>query len=288
MLSRASSLSLSVFIYTAQDHEVPCTVSERKDDTTSTKLCLTFPCLDLKNMTKDEKEKLHQRLYSDSINMMCKFQELFSSTTKSLKERKIQKTELLCHLVGMGPMKPTFNDLSLPPFRCQLPGLTEAKNSDDVMLVVCGYCSFFDLQMLECIINKVVAEQDKRNLSRYKEEFNQYAQRHVFECPSDIGKVSKEGHVNMFVILDETYDNCTVSRLQLFIVKLRDVLNISPGDGLKLCHITPGSLRLTFQLPACVANNIFPLSSEQEAALACEGLYKLWLIYQFTAEKKEV
>ena len=231
-------------------------------------------------MAKDEKEKLHQRLYSDSVNMMCKFQELFSSTTKSLKERKIQKTELLCHLVGMGPMKPTYNDLSLPPFRCQLPGLKSAKNSDDVMLVIGYYCSFFDIQMLECIINKVGAEQDKKNLSQYMEEFNQYAQRHVFECPSDIGKVSKEEHVNMFVILDETYDKCTVSRLQLFVVKLRDILNISPGDGLKLCQITPGSLRLMFQLPACVANHIFPLSSEQEAALACEGVYKLWLIYQ--------
>ena len=271
-----------------QDHEVSNIIfEERKDDTTS-KLCLTFPCLDLKNMAKDEKEKLHQKLYSDSVNMMCRFQELFSATTKSLKERKIPTTELLCHLVGMGPMKPTFNDLSLPPFRCQLPGLQEAKNSDDVMLVVGNYCSFFNLQMLECIIDKVGTEQDKKNLSQYKEEFSRYAERRVFECPSDVGQVSEEGHVSMFVILDETYDNCNVSQLQLFIVKLRDILNISPGDGLKLCHITPGSLRLTFQLPACIANYIFPLSSEQEAALAGEGVYKLWLIYQFTAEKNEV
>ena len=271
-----------------QDHEVSNILFEERKDGTTSKLCLTFPCLDLKNMAKDEKEKLHQKLYSDSVNMMCRFQELFSATTKSLKERKIPTTELLCHLVGMGPMKPTFNDLSLPPFRCQLPGLQEAKNSDDVMLVVGNYCSFFNLQMLECIIDKVGTEQDKKNLSQYKEEFSRYAERHVFECPSDVGQVSEEGNVSMFVILDETYDNCNVSQLQLFIVKLRDILNISPGDGLKLCHITPGSLRLTFQLPACIANYIFPLSSEQEAALAGEGVYKLWLIYQFTAEKNEV
>ena len=239
-------------------------------------------------MAKDEKEKLHQKLYSDSFNMMRKFQALFSSTTKSLKERKIPTTELLCHLVGMGPVKATFNYLNLPPFRCQLPGLKEAKNSDDVMLVVGDYCSFFNLEMLECIIDKVGAEQDKRNLSQYKEDFSRYAERHVFESPSEVGKVSKEGHVSMFVILDETYDICAVSHLQLFIVKLRDILNVSPGDGLKLCHITPGSLRLTFQLPTCVANRIFPLSSEQEAALSSKGVYKLWLIYQFTAEKKEV
>lgn len=239
-------------------------------------------------MAVEEKEMLHQRLHSDSVNMMRKFQALFSSATKSLKEREIPVTELLCHLVGMGPMKPTFNDLGLPAFRCQLPGLKEAKNTDDVMLVVGDYCSFFNLQMLECIIDKVGTDQDRKNLSQYKEEFNQYAQRHVFECPSEVGKVSKEGHINMFVILDEIYDNCTVSQLQLFIDKLRDILSISPGDGLKLCHITPGSLRLTFQLPAAIANLIFPLSSEQEAVLSSEGVHKLWLIYQFTAEKKEV
>lgn len=275
--------------YTAQDLEIARVISkEQEDNTTFTKPCLTFPCLDLKNMAKEEKEKLHQRLHSDSVNMMCKFQELYSSTSKSLKERKIPITEMLCHLVGMGPMKPTFNDLSLPAFRCQLPGLKEAKNTDDVMLVVGDYCSFFNLQMLECIIDKVGTDQDRKNLSQYKEEFNQYAQRHVFECPSNVGKVSEEGHVNMFVILDETYDNCTVSQLQLFVAKLQEILSISPGDGLKLCHIAPGSLRLTFQLPASIANHIFPLSSEQEAVLSSEGVHKLWLIYQFTAEKKEV
>ena len=275
--------------YTAQDLEIAKGISEeRQDNTNSTTLCLTFPCLDLKNLTKVEKEQLHQRLHSDSVDMMRKFQELFSATTKSLKERKIPITELLCHLVGMGPMKPTFSDLNLPPFRCQLPGLKEAKNTDDVMLVVGDYCSFFNLQMLECIIDKLGTDQDKKNLSHYKEEFNKYAERHVFECPSDVGKVSEDGHVSMFVILDEIYENCTVSQLQLFVVKLQDILCISPGDGLKLCHITPGSIKLTFQLPSSVVNQIFPLSSKQETALANEGVYKLWLIYQFTAKKNEV
>ena len=92
----------------------------------------------------------------------------------------------------------------------------------------------------------------------------------------------------MFVILDETYESCTVSQLHLFVAKLQDILCISPGDGLKLCYITPGSLKLTFQLPSSIANQLFPLSSKQEIALANEGVHKLWLIYQFTAEKNEV
>ena len=255
---------------------------------TSGKLCLTFPCLDLKDMSEEDKQQLHQRLYSESVNMMCKFQELFSATTKSLKERKVPVTEMLCHLVGMGPLNPTFNDLNLPPFRCQLPGLKEAKNTDDVMLVLGDYCSFFNSQMLECIIDKLGTEQDKKNLIRYKEEFNEYAKRHVFECPSEVGKVNEEGHINMFVTLDETYNNCTVSQLQLFVSKLEDILKIPTYIGLKLCHITPGSLKLTFQLSFLLVHHTFPLSNEQEVALANMGVHKLWLVYQFTAQESKV
>ena len=69
------------------------------------------------------------------------------------------------------------------------------------MLVIGDYCWFFNSQMLECIIDKLGTKQDKKNLIRYKEEFNEYAKRHVFECPSEVGKVNEEGHINMFVTL---------------------------------------------------------------------------------------
>ena len=248
---------------------------------------LSFPCLDLKKLSEKEKQQLRDELYGDSVDIMNKFQELFSATTKSLKKRSVSVTEILCHLVGLGSLKPTFLDQGLP-FRCQLPGLKSTKNVDEVMLCIGDYCSFFNSQMLECIIENLGTDQDEENLSKYRAEFRKYAERHVFECPSEVGKMSKEDHAEMFIKLDDTYENCTVGNLCVFVRKLQDILKTSSTSGLKLCRTEPGCLKLTFQLPLSVLQDIFPLSSEQEADLAGLGVDNLWLIYQFKRQQYQV
>ena len=247
---------------------------------------LTFPCLDLKKMNKEEKQQLHQRLYAESVEIMKKFQDLFSDTTQSLKQQKVTVKELLCNLVGLGPLSPAYDDLNLPVFRRHLPHLTKSKTIDEAMFEIGHYCSFFNFRMIEQIINKLGTMQDKKNMEKYKEEFDKYAERHVFECPAEVGTVS-EGLANMFVTLDKTFDDCTVSGLELFVENLREIisLKISTGAVFKLTHITPGSLKLTFQLPYSLLQDIFPLSSEQEAALNGMGVVNLWLIYQFNSTK---
>ena len=245
---------------------------------------LTFPFLDLKKMNKEEKQQLHQRLYAESMDMIDKFQDLFSATTKSLKQRKISVKELLCNLVGLGPLPPAYKGLDLPEFSRKLPELMKSNKIDDAMLVIGTYCSFFNFRMVEHIINKLGTRQDRKNLEKYREEFDKYAERHVFECPSEVGTVS-EGLANMFVTLDETFNSCTVRGLDLFVENLRKTLKISTGAVFKLTHVAPGSLKLTFQLPYSLLQDIFPLSSEQEAALNGMGVANLWLIYQFKSTK---
>ena len=105
----------------------------------------------------------------------------------------------------------------------------------------------------------------------------------MFECPSEVGTVS-EDLANIFVTLDETFDGCTVRHLDLFVDNLRMILIISGGAVFKLCRITPGSLKLTFQLSFSVLQDIFPLSKEQKAALSHVGVAKLSLIYEFERE----
>ena len=240
---------------------------------------LTFPCLNLKEMTKEQKRQLHQRLYAESMDMIQKFQDLFSATTESLKQRKISVQEIVCHLVGLGPRPPAYKDLNLPTFRRKLPELTNAKTVHAAMLVIGNYCSFFNYYMIEHIINKLGTRQDKKNLEKYKKEFSEYAERHVFECPSEVGTVS-EGLAKMVVTLtlDKTYDEYTMSYLDLFVSDLRKILNISSSAMFKLCHIARGSLRLTFQLHHSMID-IFPLTREQEAELAKLGVDNLMLIY---------
>jgi hypothetical protein len=252
---------------------------------TGSKPQLTFPCLNLSKMTKEQKLHLHQRLYAESMDMIQKFQDLFSATTESLKERKKSVQEIACHLIGLGPSPPAYKHLNLPTFEQKIPELTNAKTVDVAMLVIGKYCSFFNYYMVENIINKLGTEQDIKNLEKYKKEFSEYAERHVFECPSEVGTMS-EGLTKMVVTLDETYDSYTVKYLDLFVSNLRKILNIS-NAAFKLCHIAPGSLKLTFQLHRSMIEDIFPLTREQEAELAKLGIDNLTLIYyQFNRQSQ--
>ena len=245
----------------------------------------TFHCLNLKGMSDEKRRELHQKLYAESEDMMYKFQELFTSTRDSLRKRKVPVKELTHHLECLGQLKPTFDDSGEPVFRHQLPELRKSESVDEAMSIVNKYCSFFNYRMLEHIIKKLGTEQDKMKLAKYKEDFAKYGERHVFECPLEVGELSEEGQANMFVTLDNAFDNCNVNHLSAFVSNLQKVLNVS-NITLRLCRIGPGSLKLIFQLPLFVQQAMFPLSSDQEANLVCLGVIQLSCgDYQFTIEE---
>ena len=238
---------------------------------------LSFPYLNVKDMSKEEKQQLHQRLYAESMDMIDKFQNLLSATADSLKKQRKSVKSLLCHLVGLGPHPPAYRGLNLPEFSRQLPELTKSRTIDEAMVVIGNYCSFFNYRMIEHIINKLGTRKDHKNLSKYREHFRQYSEQLVFKCPSQVGEMS-EGLANMYVTLDKVYDSYTLNSLELFVNNLRKILNISDGAVFKLCHIARGSLKLTFQLPYSVLGDIFPLNEDQRAALSGLGVRRIWTV----------
>ena len=232
-------------------------------------------------ISEEEKELLKQRLYSESVNIMYKFQKLFSATIKSLKERKVAVKELLNHIGCLVAIEPVYEDSKLGQLRCELPNV---ETIDDVMAIVREYSSFFNYQNLQNIIDNLGGEEDRKNLATYLQEFAEYAKRKVYECPCEVGQLNEAGRSNMFVTLDKGYDKCTVSCLKDFERKLAEILNVS---SVVLCRIAPGSLQLIFQIPLAIQKTIFSLSSEQERALAKLGVAQLSCAeYSFTNDSE--
>ena len=235
------------------------------------------------------KEQIFERCSFESEQMMFKFQKLFTATKKSLREEKISVAELVGHLECLGSIKPTYMDIGRTPLRCQLPGLANAVTVDAVMTVVKDYCSFFNYHMLEHIIDEFGTKQDKENMASYKEDFNKYAECCIIHCPSEVGIMSEEGCANLFITLDDSFDNCAVSHLNIFIGNLRKILKIPSNIALRLCRINLGSIKLIFQIPHSVQQAIFPPSSEQEAELSSLGIVELSCgDYQFTTQQTKV
>ena len=254
----------------------------------SAKAKVTFHRLNLEDLSDEEKRHLYQKLFAESEDISYKFQDLFSSTTDSLRLREVPVKELGRHLECLGHLKPTFEDSGEPVFRKNLRELKKMDSVDDAMSVINNYCSFFNYRMLEHIINKLGAKQDKVNLARYKEDFARYGERHVFECPAVVGQMSEEGQANMFLKLDESFDNCSLNHLYAFVDKLENLLKMT-DTALRLCRIEPGCLELIFQLPLSVQRSTFPLSSNQEVALAGLGVTQLSCgDYQFTRQENKV
>ena len=187
-------------------------------------------------MSPDEKERLHQQLYAESYNMIYKFQWLFNSTRKSLVNRKISVEGLLKHLDCLGSIQPSIKGSELPVLGCQLPELRKLESVEKAMFVISSYCSFFNYRIVEEIIDNLGSEQDKANLKKFKEDFSEYAQQHIFECPAELGEMSEIGHANMIVTLDATYESFSISHLYAFVSNLQRVLKISP-ISLQLCRI---------------------------------------------------
>ena len=106
------------------------------------------------------------------------------------------------------------------------------------MSVVKDYCSFFNYHILEHIVHEFGTSKDKENLAAYKKDFEEYAQKCVVEWPLESGKMSNEGISNdLVVMLDDSFDSCTVYHLDVFIADLREALNIPSDVNLKLYRI---------------------------------------------------
>ena len=207
--------------------------------------------------------------------MMMQFQKLISATIKSLDRQNVSPDKLLCHVMAMGSLKPVFEKPQVPALHHCYNELKAAKTVYESFLVLKDYFSFFNYHIIEHIIEELGTENDKAKLQRYKEDFNQYAKRRIFECLPEFGPVSDADHADVFVKVDSQYETYTVEEIEMFRHKLSEILRVSSQGILRLCRIDKGCFQLMFQVPSLVQQEIFPLSKEQEMTLAALGVIKL-------------
>ena len=134
---------------------------------------------------------------------------------------------------------------------------------DDIKITVHDYCSFFTYKLLTHLTTQLGTPHDKEQLQLYEQEFNEYAKRRIFECPSEVSEM-KETKSNLVMKLDDQYNDYTLNKLRLLEADLCKMLNIT---NLKLCQVTSGCFQLTFQLPTFVQDRVFPLTPRQEKKL---------------------
>ena len=239
-------------------------------------LCLVHK---LKGLHIDHRTELQSRLLYESNEMIKKFNRFFISVRESFDRRKISLELVTEVLMGFGTFKSVSKHTKTSAFEEDFENLKAAKSMMRIMEIVRRYCNFFSYDIIEELVTALGNEEDKKNLLSYIEEFNEYAKRKVYECPTELSPVTESGQAIIYVTLDESYDDCTLSHLRLLQRKLCQILKISNKNVLRLCRIEPGSIKLVFSLPKLLLREITSLSVEQKTALIALKVTKLKFDY---------
>ena len=160
-----------------------------------------------------------------------------SATIKSLKRRCVPLDELVSQVMTLGAFDPVFKEPQVPLFQYCFQRLESADTIPKIFLVLKDYFSFFNYHIIEYIIKALGTAEDKAKLQKYKEDFNQYAKRRIFECPPEFGPVSNIDHADIFVIVDSRYEDYTVAEIERFRHKLSEILHDSSQGILRLCRV---------------------------------------------------
>ena len=252
---------------------------------TPTTTTSSFPYLNTSGRTPEQQERLKIRLCVESENIERNFSHLQSRVYESLRERSVPVDRLVTHLLSLRAFDPVLKGSQKPALQTFFRELRSAGSIEDVFWVIRDYFSFFNYRVIKHIVVELGTEQDRVELQNYEKEFDEYSKRRVYECPPVYGSVSKDDHVDLVVKVDSVYEEFTVKELEKFQYKLSTIFCVSPQSVLRLCQVEKGCLQLIFQVPSFVQQEIFPLSTEQESALAAEGVIRLTCgDYQFTAK----
>ena len=235
----------------------------------------SFPYLDLSGLTHEQQQELRGRLCFESQEIMMQFQKLVSATILSFERQQIPLHKLRSHVMTLGAFTPVHEGPQKPALDNHFKDLQAANTASEIFWVLRDNISFFNYQILEHIIIVVGTEEDNVNLQRYKEQFEQYAKRRMYECMPQFGPACETGYADVFVKVDSQYEMYTVTEVERLRKQLSKIFHISSQGVLRLCRVEKGCFRLTFQVPLFVQQAVFPLSSKQERELAEKGVIRL-------------
>ena len=277
--------------FNPEDKDIPeCGTPTESEKPPILTLSRHFPSLSMSRLSDSELEEVGRKLYLESSELVCKFNKLCTNLYFSLKKRSDSKQDLVACLMGLDTFEPVFSKsaASQPIFGDQMDKLFEAEHLYDVWCIIHRYHSFFNFYLVEHIVEYLGTDEDKQNMSSYKQSFTEYAKRRVYECPAEFG-YENQNDCTITVKLDKSYDCCTLNQLELLKKNLCEILGFSSNGALRLCRVEQGCYELTLQAPAHAQEIVFPLSPDQEEAL--KDLKVMWLLcgdYEFSVQHYNV
>ena len=228
---------------------------------------------EFQGLSDKQKDQLEQRLTMESENIQLRFHTLCNKFFDSLDAQNVPLKKLIRLLKGFKALKGINSPKSASVIQSYEYILENITDVEEVKDLIQDYSTFFDFRPVEYMIENVGLENDRQQLEKYKEDFECYIKRRMFECPCKVGPSNAPNSTELCVKLESYYDKLV--ELKQFQCCLSLILKVSIHT-LRLSSVKDGCIQLTFLIPSFIQEAIFPLSAEQEKVMKELGIIELW------------
>ena len=233
----------------------------------------SFPCLNMEELSENQKKNLRGRLKKDYEKINEKFGQLNVNIRNSLIGRKIKPRELAHLLMELSAFPVRARSQHKPLLEDRFDELNAKEDIGGIFEILRDYTSFFSYHIIAFIVENLGTDQDKEEFETYRHEVVDYCKRTVFECPTF--STPRPKFADLIMKVDKTISKShTIESMEYFQASVAEILNISEHT-LRLCTIEEGCLKLRYQLPWFIQSLLFPLSIEQEQMLESIGVIGL-------------
>ena len=160
-----------------------------------------------------------------------------------------------------------------PVLSHHMDNIYNAEDIYEVFRLLSNCRSFFNYHNIDIF----GTEEDRKNLSTYKEALKLFLKRRVFECPENICKPLGGDHRTDLVVKigksNSETDSVSMAEISSYRAIVSEILGLNIA-ALLLCNISKRCVQLIFQIPKFIMadGKIFPLSATQTGALQAKGI----------------
>ena len=221
--------------------------------------------LEAPDLSEGEEQMLQGRLLLEFEEMLFAFQRAVSAAWRSINRRKLSPQVFVDCLMSIKALAPDYGGPDLPLFHGR-EEIANATRIEEVFFAIHEHMSFFNYHLIEHINDSIGAEPDRNELEKYKDRYESFCRRRVFETQALISPPSRKHRVclRVKVNVDNTF---SLKHLEGFQTRFASILKLS-RFSLHLIYIEKfGCLQVTFQMPIFLCELVFPLSDEQKREL---------------------
>ena len=183
-----------------------------------------------------------ERSRKSSVTMINKFMNILKSLKKFIVIQNIEIEKIKWLIKPRLCLDPIFEGSS----KYEMSDIDQLSDISKFMCIIEDYCSFFNYDVLEDLINDLDYEHGITLMKDYKKDFSEYIKSLIVsECPSNLG-IQSMSIPTFSVKLDKVFEKCTGEYLE----KLKDDIQKILGDKRKIIlhRLSEGCICVTFQL----------------------------------------